>query len=102
MLLGYKSSKADADVWMKRAFNPNVYPHYNDILFNVDDLLNIGFKPKEYMDALNMVYRLKEGFGPPTRYLGENFEKVQLKDGLIVCSTNCVDYLNISIGNVDN
>ena len=87
---------------MKRAFNPNVYPHYNDILFYVDDLLNIGFKPKEYMDALNMIYRLKEGFGPPDRYLGANVDKVQLKDGRVVWSTNCVDYLKIAIENVDN
>ena len=26
--LGYKSSKTDADVWMKRDFNPNGDPYY--------------------------------------------------------------------------
>ena len=36
------------------------------------------------MDALNMIYRLKGGFGPPDRYLGENVEEVQLKDGRLV------------------
>ena len=67
------------------------------MLCYVDALLHIGFKPKEDMDALNMIYRLKEGFGPPDRYLGANVEKVQLKDGRFVCSTNCADYLNSTI-----
>ena len=68
----------------------------------VDDLLHIGFNPKEDMDALNMMYWLKEGFGPPERYMGENVEKVHLKDGKVVWSTNCVDYLKSAIENVDN
>ena len=54
------------------------------------------------MDVLNMIYRLKEGFGLPEQYLGENVEKVKLKDGRVVWSTNCVDYLKSAIENVDN
>ena len=50
----------------------------------VDYLLHIGFKPKEDIDALNMIYQLKEGFVPPDLYLGQNVEKVQLKDGRVV------------------
>ena len=46
--------------------------------------------------------RLKEGFGPPDRYLGTNVEKVQLKDGRFVWSTNCVDYLKSAIEMFDN
>ena len=49
-----------------------------------------------------MIYWLKEGFGPPDQYLGENVEKVQLKDGWFVWFTNCVEYLKIAIENVDN
>ena len=92
MSLGYKSSKTDADVWMKQDFKPNGDPYYKYMVCYVDDLLHIGFKPKEYMDVLNIIYRGKEGFGPPDQYLAANFEKVQLKDGRVVFSTNCVDY----------
>ena len=53
----------------------------------------MDFNPKEQMDALNMIYWLNEGFVAPERYLGENVEKVQLKDGQVVWSTKCVDYL---------
>ena len=102
MSLGYKSPEADDDVWMKWEFKPNGDQYYNYMLCYVDALLHIGFKPKEDMDALNMIYRLYEGFGPPDRYPGANVEKVQLKDGQVVWSTNCVDYLKRSIENFDN
>ena len=72
------------------------------MLCYVDELIHIGFKQKEYMGSLNIIYWLKEDFGPPDWYLGELFEKVQLKDGRLVWSTKCVDYLKSSIDNVDN
>ena len=65
MSLGYKSSEAEADVWMKQDFKPNGDLYYNYMLCYVDNLLHIGFNPKEDMDALNMIYWLKESFGPP-------------------------------------
>ena len=80
MSIGYKSSKEDADVWMKRYFKPNGDPYYKYMPCYIDDLIQIGFKTMEDMDKLNMTDWLKEGFGPPDRYLGENVEKVQLKD----------------------
>ena len=66
---------------MKRYFNTNRDPYYKYMLCYVDDLICIGCKPKEYIDVLNAIYWLKEGFGPPDRYLCANVEKVQLKDG---------------------
>ena len=87
---------------MKQNFNPNGDPYYKYMLCYVDYLLHIGFKAKEYMYELNMIYRLKGGFGPSDIYLGENVEEVQLKDGRFIWSTNCVDYLKSTIENVDN
>ena len=87
---------------MKRYFKPNVDPYYNYMLFYVDELLHIGFKPKEDMYALNMIYRLRGGFGPPDRYLGANDEKLQLKYVRVVWSTNRVDYLKRAIEIFDN
>ena len=87
---------------MKQDFNPNGDPYYKYMLFYVDDLLHIGYKPKEDMYVLNMIYWLKEGFGTPDRYLGTNVEKVQLNYGRAVWSANCVDYLKSAIENVDN
>ena len=63
------------------------------MLCYIDDLLHICFKIKEDMDDLNLIYQLKEVFGPLERYLGTNFEKVQLEDGRVVWSNNRVDDL---------
>ena len=82
---------------MKQNFNKNGDPYYKYMLCYVDYLLHIDFNPKKDMDALNMIYRLKEVFGPPGRYLGANVDKVQLKDGRSVCSNNCIDYLKSAI-----
>ena len=65
MLIGYKSTEVDADVWAERDFNPNGDPYYKYMICYFDDLLQIGFNPKEEMYELNMIYQLKEGFGPP-------------------------------------
>ena len=72
------------------------------MLCYVDDLLHICFNTKEDMDALNIIYQLKEVFGSTDQYLGENVEKVKFKDGRVVWSTNCVNYLKSAIENVDN
>ena len=92
MFIGYKPSEVDADIWMKRDFKPNEDPYYKYMICYADELLHIGFNPKEYMDALNMIYWLNDGFVTPDLYLGANVEKVQLKDGRVVWYTNCVDY----------
>ena len=82
---------------MNNYFKPNGDPYYKYMICYVDELIHIGFKPKEEMDMLNMIYRLKEGFVPPDRHLDANVEKVQLKDGGVVWYTNCVDYLKSAI-----
>ena len=80
MSLGYKLSEADADVWIKQDFKTNGDLYFKYMRCYIDDLLHIFFKPKEDMNALNMIYRLKEGFGPPAQYLSENVEKVHFKN----------------------
>ena len=62
MSLEYKSSGVDSDAWMKRDFKPKGGPYYKYMLCYFDDLLHIIFNPKEDMNALNNIYRLKEGF----------------------------------------
>ena len=54
------------------------------------------------MDALNLIYRLKEGFSPPDQYIGAKFEKVKLEDGQVFWYTSCADYLKRAFDNVNN
>ena len=96
-LPGHKSSETDADVWTECNFNPNGETYYNYILCYIDDFIHISFQPKEDMDKINIIYRLKECFGTPDRNLGGNVEDLQLEDGWIIWSTNCIDYFNSAI-----
>ena len=87
---------------MKQDFNTNGDPYYKYMLCYVHDFLHMGFKPKDDSYALNFISRLKQGFGTPDLYLGENIDKVHLEDGFIIWYTKCVDSLNISIDNFNN
>ena len=71
------------------------------MLVYVYDVLHLAKDKQEDMLKLNQVYRLKEGFGPPDRYLGANVNKFQLEDGRTVWSMTCVEYLCGAIKNVD-
>lgn len=71
------------------------------MLVYVDDILHIAEDPKVDMALINSIYRLKEGVGPPDRYLGGSMERVQLQDGSVAWSMNCVEYLQGAISNVD-
>ena len=55
----------------------------------------------ESMYVLTFIYRSKEGFGTPKRYLGTKVKKLQLQDGRIFCSNNCVELQNSTIDNVN-
>ena len=54
------------------------------------------------MYALNMIYWLNYDFFSTDRYVGSNFEKVQLEDGQVIWPTNFVDYLKSTIGNFNS
>ena len=75
--MNYKSSEADPDVRLKMACKPTGEEYYCYMLVYVDDVLHIHHNPKEDMDKLNSVYRLKGGVGKPERYLGANIDQVQ-------------------------
>ena len=100
--LGYKPTQSDPDVWLKKAVKPNGDEYYKYMLVYVDDVLHLAHDPLEDMKRLNQVYRLKEGFGPPDRYLGANVEKVQLKNGKECWSMHSGDYLKGAIKGIDD
>jgi hypothetical protein len=68
--LGYKSCLADPHVWFRPAMKDNGYKYYEYVLVYADDLLVLSHKGDATMKALEEFYRLKDGFAPPTRYLG--------------------------------
>ena len=71
------------------------------MLVYVDDVLHIAENPEEGMREISRVYRLKDGVGPPGRYLDGNVQKFQLQNGSVACSLSCHDYLKSAIQNIN-
>ena len=77
--MGFSSSRADADVWMRPAMKPNGFEYYEYLLVYVDDVLAISHDPKPLIEEIGKTYKLKKGsVGPPTRYLGAMISKFQI------------------------
>lgn len=101
--MGFKSSLADPDVWLRRAKKPDGLDYYEMVLVYVDDILVISHDTKSIMSKLAEVYNLKAGsVGPPTRYLGATIGKHQLPDGRDVWCMSADEYLENAIKMVDD
>jgi hypothetical protein len=100
--MGYASTKADPDVWIRAAFKPDGFEYYEMVLVYVDDILHLSHDIKPTMAALKKLYELKpESCGPPTRYLGANVSKYQLEDGRMSWCMSARDYVKHAVKNVE-
>ena len=100
--LGYKSSMADPDVWLRPQVKPDGFKYYEYVLVYVDDILHMSHDTNDTMHALSQLYRLKEeSLGPPTRYLGANVRKMQLADGSECWSLSGRDYVKNAVKNLE-
>ena len=99
--LGYFSSKADPDLWMKPKTKPNGDQYYSMVLVYVDDVLHFDHEPSILMDELEFSYRLKDKADAPDRYLGANIDKVQLSDGSEAWSMSSYEYLSNAIKDLE-
>jgi hypothetical protein len=76
--LGYKSTLADPDVWMKQETKLNGEKYYAYILVYVDDLLIIHEDPYKDMAKIKNHYPVTEkSIGPPKVYLGANIQQLK-------------------------
>ena len=82
--LGFESSKADPDVWMRRSTRGDrETPYYEYFFFYVDNCLVISDQA-EYVirSEIGKYFRIKEeSIGYPGQYLGGKLRNVILDDG---------------------
>jgi hypothetical protein len=77
--LGFISSKADPDLWMRPAVKSNGDKIYEYVISYVDDLIFQGLDPKGFMDTLGMRFTLKPGsIKEPETYLGVDIKKFRI------------------------
>jgi hypothetical protein len=65
---GYRQSRGDPDVYLKRRSRPNGSDYYEMILVFVDDILCISHDPKSFMDRLGKIYELRGTVKEPLIY----------------------------------
>ena len=80
--MGYKSCKADPDVWLKAATKADGTKFYSYVLAYVDDILCLDTNSKNVMDSfLSMVYKLEDGsFKAPDVYLGAEIKQFKIPE----------------------
>jgi len=102
MEMGYTSTKADPNVWIRPTTKPNGFQYYEMLLIYVDDILCISHQPLQTMKQIKELYCLKDdSVGPPKCYLGANIAKFQLPDGTEAWSTSAHNYVKTAVQNME-
>jgi len=82
MQSGFKNSKADPDVWMRKAHKPNGFTYWEYVLCYVNDILAISHVPQANLDVIALHVTLKPGsIEEPKNYLGANISRRTILDG---------------------
>ena len=75
--MGFKSSEADPDVWLRPAIKPDGEEYYEYILCYVDDVLGISINAKELLQEVQKDFKFKKDeIKPPNFYLCGNVERI--------------------------
>jgi hypothetical protein len=82
--LGFSSSKADPDVWIRLSKRSTGEVFYEYVLLYVDDVLVVSEHAEQVLRSeigQHFVLR-KESIGPPSNYLGGKLQEVTLDNGI--------------------
>ena len=82
--LGFESSRADPDVWMRQSVRKDGTTKYWEyVLLYTDDCLMISDRGKSILkDEINPFFELKkDSIGVLSKYLGGKLRMVELKNG---------------------
>ena len=101
--IGFVSTKADPDVWIRPAVRPDGFKYYEMVFVYVDDILASSHKAKEVLQEIGAFYKIKEGsLKEPELYLGADVGKFQLQDGREVWSTSPRSYVKNAVKVVED
>jgi Reverse transcriptase (RNA-dependent DNA polymerase) len=99
--MGFRSTKADPDVYLRKAVKPDGFAYYEMMLCYVDDILCLSHNVKPCMEQLQEVFTIKDGkIEEPEIYLGAKLEKKNMNG--INCWTMTSDqYVNTAVKNLE-
>ena len=101
--LGFTSSRADPDVWFRRAKRTTGEEYYEYVLLYVDDVLVISERAEQVLrKEIGQQFVLKEeSIGKPTQYLGGKLREVTLDNGVSAWSFSSTQYVQAAVKNVE-
>ncbi len=101
--LGFTSSLADPDVWLRAASKSDGFQYYEYMLVYVDDLLVLSHQATSIMQTLEDFYRLKEEYSKPKRYLGAEVKEWRFPEDSeeIRWALSSEQYIKESIKNIE-
>ena len=103
--LGFRSCKADPDVWMRQEVNPSDETEYWEyVLLYVDDALAILMNEKSILNnEIGKYWTMKKDFvRVSTIYLRNKVSKVSLKNGVEAWAFSSSQYVQSAISNVED
>ena len=80
--IGFQSSPADPDVWLRPAVKFNGEEYYEWVLMYVDDILAISMDPPAILKSMEGdTVKYKNGkIEPPEMYLGSKLQEMEIND----------------------
>jgi hypothetical protein len=99
--MGFKSSVADPDVWLRAASKIDGETYYEYVLMYVDDILAISANPLPIMQEIQDMVKFKnDKIEEPSNYLGGRLQKKKI-NGVDCWSTSSVDYVKAAVDTVE-
>ena len=102
--LGFKSCKADPDVWMRSAMKDDGTEYWEYVLLYCDDALVISHRAEDVLrNEIDRCFPLKPGsIGPPKIYLGNKVSKVTMENGVEAWAFSSGQYVQSAVSNVED
>ena len=102
--LGFKSCKADLDVWIWEAVKDDSTKYFDYVILYVDDCICLGVDPGKILrNEIRKYFKLKESsIGLPGQYLGGKIRKVLLENGIEWWALGYSQYVQEAVRNIRN
>ena len=99
--IGFLSSPADPDVWMRPAVKPDGEKYYEYIMMYVDDILAISMDPTSILMSMEGdTVKYKNGkIEPPEIYLGAKLQEKEI-NGNLCWTISSTDYIKAAVQTV--
>eukprot|EP00978_Attheya_sp_CCMP212_P037839 scaffold182004_cov41-Attheya_sp.AAC.1 len=99
--MGFKSSYADPDVWLRAATKTNGEEYYEYVLMYIDDILALSIDPRAILVDIQTSFKFKnDKIELPFSYLGARLQEKEI-NGCMCWTMTSVDYANATIKNVE-